>query len=161
MEPLRQLPSSSTGSRPLRNGQPSKLCLQAAFFSSLLRCRWINGCNRAVHLPGPIWLPLKNTHQFSARTDRLATRARTQTVGVSPPFEGIVAENLDFLNVEPRVEDLDRTRRPAERFRNRTAPTQYGPRRLKQHVVIRPLRHHPGRVIGERELHILLVDRLD
>jgi len=40
---------------------------------------------------------------------------------VGPPLEGTVAEHLDFLNLEPRPEDLDKILNSPERFRDGAA----------------------------------------
>src|ERR1700739_4502774 len=104
--------------------------------ASVSRCWCINGGDSAVHLPRAVPLTLENAHQLAAGTDHLATLARLHGVVVGPPFEGMVAENPDLLNVEHRFEDFG-TRHSAKRFCDDAAPAQYGARGRKQDEVIR------------------------
>jgi hypothetical protein len=109
----------------------------AALLARCDGCRRVNRVDSAVDLPRPVGLSLKDAHQLAAGTDRRA-RARTHAVAVRPPFEGMVAENLDLLNVE-HIVNYFRTLDSPERFLDDAAAALYGPGRRKQHDVVRPL----------------------
>jgi hypothetical protein len=78
-----------------------------------------------MYLPRPILLTLKDAHQLAAGTGTRA-RARTHAVAVRPPFEGMVAENLDLLNVE-HIVNYFRTLDSSERLLDDAAARMIGP----------------------------------
>jgi len=83
-----------------------------------------------MDLPRSIRLTLKHPQQLAGGWERVSTGARPHASAIRSPLNRMVAEDLDFLEIEHPFEDLDGACRSEKSIRRRAASSHDGARSL-------------------------------